>query len=97
MVAATLTIHLKGDQAAFYRVYQKGDVHQIALVPLNKGDSGVRSMTGDRQVQNRATSQAATCAHCGVLPKPSTAACHASVTARPRTKAGCRRRFRTVS
>jgi glycosidase len=34
-----LPIHFAGDQAAFYRVYQKGDVHQIALVLLNKGDA----------------------------------------------------------
>ena len=33
-----LPLRFAGDQAAFYRVYQKGDVHQIALVLLNKGD-----------------------------------------------------------
>lgn len=33
-----LSIHFAGNQAAFYRVYQKGNVHQIALVLLNKGD-----------------------------------------------------------
>ncbi|WEN14664.1 alpha-amylase family glycosyl hydrolase [Rhodanobacter sp. AS-Z3] len=34
-----LPLHFAGDQAAFYRVYQKGKVHQIALVLLNKGDA----------------------------------------------------------
>lgn len=34
-----LPVRIEGDQAAFYRVYQKGDVHQIALVLLNKGDA----------------------------------------------------------
>jgi glycosidase len=33
-----LPIHFAGDQAAFYRVYQKAGTHQIALVLLNKGD-----------------------------------------------------------
>ncbi|TAM63480.1 MAG: cyclomaltodextrin glucanotransferase [Rhodanobacter sp.] len=33
-----LPIHFAGQQASFYRVYQKGNVHQIALVLLNKGD-----------------------------------------------------------
>ena len=33
-----LPVSFGGDQAAFYRVYQKGDVHQIALVLLNKDD-----------------------------------------------------------
>ncbi|OOG36249.1 alpha-amylase family glycosyl hydrolase [Rhodanobacter sp. C05] len=33
-----LPLRFAGDQAAFYRVYQKGEVHQIALVLLNKGD-----------------------------------------------------------
>jgi len=33
-----LPLRFAGDQAAFYRVYQKGDTHQIALVLLNKGD-----------------------------------------------------------
>ncbi|MEO7067296.1 MAG: alpha-amylase family glycosyl hydrolase [Rhodanobacter sp.] len=33
-----LPIHFAGNQAAFYRVYQKDDAHQIALVLLNKGD-----------------------------------------------------------
>jgi len=32
-----LPIAFKGDQASFYRVYQEGDTHQIALVLLNKG------------------------------------------------------------
>jgi hypothetical protein len=34
-----LPLQFKGDQAAFYRVYQKGGQHQIALVLLNKGDA----------------------------------------------------------
>lgn len=34
-----LPVRIEGDQAVFYRVYQKGDVHQIALVLLNKGDT----------------------------------------------------------
>ena len=33
-----LPIRFAGQQASFYRVYQKGDTHQIALVLLNKGD-----------------------------------------------------------
>ena len=33
-----LVEHMGGDQAAFYRVYQKDGMHQIALVLLNKGD-----------------------------------------------------------
>jgi glycosidase len=36
-----LPVRIEGDQAVFYRVYQKGDVHQIALVLLNKGDTAV--------------------------------------------------------
>nr|WP_266156713.1 alpha-amylase family glycosyl hydrolase [Dyella silvatica] len=34
-----LPIRLQGEQAAFYRVYQKDGTHQIALVLLNKGDN----------------------------------------------------------
>lgn len=34
-----VTLELQGERAAFYRVYQRGDVHQIALVLLNKGDA----------------------------------------------------------
>ncbi|MEY2116057.1 MAG: cyclomaltodextrin glucanotransferase [Rhodanobacter sp.] len=34
-----LPLRFAGNQAAFYRVYQKGDTHQIALVLLNKGDA----------------------------------------------------------
>ncbi|NUR23271.1 alpha-amylase family glycosyl hydrolase, partial [Frateuria sp.] len=37
-----LVEHMAGDQAAFYRVYQKGGTHQIALVLLNKGDKAAR-------------------------------------------------------
>ena len=32
-------VELKGDRAAFYRVYQHGGTHQVALVLLNKGDA----------------------------------------------------------
>src|SRR5690606_24031785 len=35
-------LKLDGDQAAFYRVYQRGDVSQTALVLLNKGDEAAR-------------------------------------------------------
>ncbi len=35
-------IEMAGDRAAFWRVYQNGDVHQIALVLLNKGDTPTR-------------------------------------------------------
>ena len=34
-----VNVELKGDRAAFYRVYQHEDVSQIALVLLNKGDA----------------------------------------------------------
>ena len=34
-----VNIELKGDRAAFYRVYQHGEERQIALVLLNKGDA----------------------------------------------------------
>lgn len=34
-----LLLDMQGEHAAFYRVYQKDGVHQIALVLLNKGDS----------------------------------------------------------
>ena len=37
-----LPVKIEGDQAVFYRVYQKGDVHQIALVLLNKGDAAAQ-------------------------------------------------------
>ncbi len=37
-----LNLKLEGDQAAFYRVYQRGGVAQTALVLLNKGDSAAR-------------------------------------------------------
>jgi cyclomaltodextrin glucanotransferase len=33
-----LVLDMHGNRAAFYRVYQHGDTHQIALVLLNKGD-----------------------------------------------------------
>jgi glycosidase len=37
-----LPIRFAGNQAAFYRVYQQGAVHQIALVLLNKGDAAAQ-------------------------------------------------------
>jgi glycosidase len=37
-----LVERMEGDQAAFYRVYQKDGAHQIALVLLNKGDEAAR-------------------------------------------------------
>ena len=37
-----LNLKLEGDQAAFYRVYQRGGVSQTALVLLNKGDAAAR-------------------------------------------------------
>ena len=42
-------IEMAGTRAAFWRVYQKGDVHQIALVLLNKGDAVTRFEIGDMQ------------------------------------------------
>ena len=42
-----LPIHFAGNQAAFYRVYQKGGEHQIALVLLNKGDAAAQFDVGD--------------------------------------------------
>lgn len=44
-----LNIELKGDRAAFYRVYQRAGQHQIALVLLNK--SGVPARFELRDVQ----------------------------------------------
>jgi glycosidase len=35
-------LELQGDRAAFYRVLQQGDVRQVALVLLNKGDAPQR-------------------------------------------------------
>ena len=37
-----LDIELKGDRAAFHRVYQHDGIHQVALVLLNKGDAPQR-------------------------------------------------------
>jgi cyclomaltodextrin glucanotransferase len=34
-----VNVVMQGDRAAFYRVLQQGDIHQIALVLLNKGDA----------------------------------------------------------
>lgn len=45
-----LNIELKGDRAAFYRVYQQAGQHQIALVLLNKG--GVPTRFELRDVQH---------------------------------------------
>ena len=42
-----LPLQFAGNQAAFYRVYQKGDLHQIALVLLNKGDASASFDIGD--------------------------------------------------
>ncbi len=43
-----LPIRFAGQQASFYRVYQKGDIHQIALVLLNKGDQPAAFKVNDR-------------------------------------------------
>ncbi|QRP63000.1 cyclomaltodextrin glucanotransferase [Rhodanobacter sp. FDAARGOS 1247] len=51
-----LPLHFAGNQAAFYRVYQKGDVHQIALVLLNKGDAVASFDVGDYLQAGRWTS-----------------------------------------
>ena len=37
-----VNLDLAGDHAAFYRVHQRGGVHQVALVLLNKGDTPQR-------------------------------------------------------
>lgn len=42
-----LPLRFAGDQAAFYRVYQHGGMHQIALVLLNKGDAPTRFRVSD--------------------------------------------------
>ena len=42
-----LPLRFAGNQAAFYRVYQKGDTHQIALVLLNKGDDAAQFDIGN--------------------------------------------------
>lgn len=44
-----LNIELKGDRAAFYRVYQHAGQHQIALVLLNKGGVPMRFELRDVQ------------------------------------------------
>ncbi|EIL92893.1 MULTISPECIES: alpha-amylase family glycosyl hydrolase [Rhodanobacter] len=51
-----LPLHFAGNQAAFYRVYQKGDAHQIALVLLNKGDAAASFDVGDYLQAGRWTS-----------------------------------------
>jgi cyclomaltodextrin glucanotransferase len=45
-----VNLKLEGDHAAFYRVYQRGDVSQTALVLLNKGDAAA-PVALDRLVQ----------------------------------------------
>jgi cyclomaltodextrin glucanotransferase len=40
-------LEFKGDRASFYRVYQQGDRHQIALVLLNKGDAPAEFAVSD--------------------------------------------------
>lgn len=45
-----LDLELKGDRAAFYRVYQHGGDHQIALVLLNKADAP-QAFSIDRMLQ----------------------------------------------
>ncbi len=45
-----LNLTLEGDQAMFYRVYQRDGVAQTALVMLNKGDAPVR-MSASRYIQ----------------------------------------------
>jgi hypothetical protein len=42
-----LPLRFAGNQAAFYRVYQKDDTHQIALVLLNKGDAAAQFDVSD--------------------------------------------------
>ena len=43
-----LNLELRGDRAAFYRVYQHDGVHQLALVLLNKGDAGQQFSIDDK-------------------------------------------------
>jgi len=43
-----LNLELKGERAAFYRVYQHDGVAQTALVLLNKGDSATTFKLGER-------------------------------------------------
>lgn len=45
-----LNLEFAGHRAAFYRVYQRDEIHQTALVLLNKGDEPVRFELG-RDVQ----------------------------------------------
>ncbi len=42
-----VNLELKGDRAAFYRVFQHHGVHQVALVLLNKGDASQRFSISD--------------------------------------------------
>ena len=42
-----LNLNLKGDEAAFYRVYEHAGTTQTALVLLNKGDSPRRMQVSD--------------------------------------------------
>lgn len=50
-----LPIRFAGNQASFYRVYQKGSIHQIALVLLNKGDQSADFSISDRLQAGRWT------------------------------------------
>jgi cyclomaltodextrin glucanotransferase len=43
-----VNLELEGDRAAFYRIYQRGGEHQIALVLLNKGDAPARFELRDK-------------------------------------------------
>ncbi|TKR31043.1 cyclomaltodextrin glucanotransferase [Luteimonas gilva] len=43
-----IDLELRGDRAAFYRVYQRGGVHQVALVLLNKGNAPARFEVRDK-------------------------------------------------
>ena len=43
-----LPLRFAGDTAAFYRVYQQGNTHQIALVLLNKGDRAADFAISDK-------------------------------------------------
>ncbi len=51
-----VNLELAGNRAAFYRVYQHGDTHQIALVLLNKGDAAERFSIGSMLQAGRWTS-----------------------------------------
>lgn len=46
-----LKVEFAGHRAAFYRVYQRDEVHQTALVLLNKGDAPARFELGSNDTQ----------------------------------------------